>query len=152
MTRSTRPLRSLTTLACALLAGACASSATPPGSVGPTDDAGARMRALALASIPSPDPRIGLEPGIFDAGEAVWNLRVVSSTPPSSDFVGAINSDLAFAGDLVFQGSFGGFQIWDISNPSRPSLVRALPCPASQSDVSTYRNLLFVSGEDFSAR
>jgi hypothetical protein len=30
--------------------------------------------------------------------------------------------------------------------------VKAFPCPASQSDVSTYRNLLFVSGEDYGAR
>ena len=31
---------------------------------------------------PNPDPRVGLAPGLFDAEEAVWNLKVVSTTPP----------------------------------------------------------------------
>ena len=133
MTRSIPHVRSFTTLGWALLAGACASSTASTGSAG--DDAGARMRAEAQASIPNPDPRVTLAPGLFDAEESVWNLRVVSTTPPSSDFVGGINSDLAFTGDLVFQGSFSGFQVWDISDPSRPTLANAYRCPASQSDV-----------------
>src|SRR3970282_957768 len=47
---------------------------------------------------------------------------------------------------------FNGIQVLALSNPSRPSLVVGYVCPASQSDVSVYRNLLFVSGEDFGAR
>mgnify|MGYP001324581575 CR=1 FL=1 len=152
MMRPTLPLRSITSLGVALLAGACASSSATTGSAGTGDDAGARVRAEALASIPNPDPRLTLTPGVFNAEEAAWNLRVVSTTPPSSDFVGGINSDLAFTGDMVFQGSFSGFQVWDISDPARPTLANAYRCPASQSDVSIYRNLLFVSGEDFGAR
>ena len=101
---------------------------------------------------PTPDPRIGLRPGAFDAAEAVWNLRVLSETRPSEKFIGGINSDLAFLGNNVFQGSFSGYQVWDISNPQHPTLKEAYVCPASQSDVSVYRNLLFVSGEDLSAR
>ncbi len=149
MTRSIRCARSMAALASAVLAGACASSS---GTGGSGDDAGPRLRAAALASVPNPDPRPGLAPGMFDAEEAAWNLRVVSKTPPSNAFVGGINSDLAFAGNYVIQGSFSGFQIWDISDPTRPRLAKALPCPASQSDVSVYRNLLFVSGEDYGAR
>jgi hypothetical protein len=42
--------------------------------------------------------------------------------------------------------------IWDISNPRRPSLVKSYLCPASQSDVSVFGNLLFVSGEGLSGR
>src|SRR5690606_35557612 len=45
-----------------------------------------------------------------------------------------------------------GFQVWDISNPNQPSLVTAFVCPASQSDVSVYRNLLFISGEGLGGR
>ncbi|MFL5479468.1 MAG: LVIVD repeat-containing protein [Gemmatimonadaceae bacterium] len=103
-------------------------------------------------SVPTPDPRIGLRPGLYDAQEAVWNLRVVSETKPSEKFAGGINSDLAFTGNDVIQGSFSGYQIWDISNPAQPVLKTAYFCPGSQSDVSVYRNLLFVSGEDLSAR
>jgi hypothetical protein len=101
---------------------------------------------------PTPDPRIGLRPGLYDAAEAVWNLKVLSQTKPSEKFAGGINSDLAFSGNDVFQGSFSGYQVWDISNPSQPTLKTAYFCPGSQSDVSVYKNLLFVSGEDLSAR
>jgi hypothetical protein len=82
----------------------------------------------------------------------VWNLRVVSETPPSAQFVDGVNSDLAFTGHYAIQGSFNGYQVWDISNRSRPSLKTAYVCPGSQSDVSVYHNLLFVSGENLAAR
>jgi hypothetical protein len=95
---------------------------------------------------------VGLRAGLEDAGEAIWNLRLVSHTPPSPQFRGNINSDLAFTGPYAIQGSFGGFQVWNISNPNSPTLRTAYVCPASQSDVSVYRNLLFVSGEDLAAR
>ena len=101
---------------------------------------------------PTADPRVGLRGGAYDAQEAVWNLNVLSKTKPSEKFVTGINSDLAFTGNYVIQGSFNGYQVWDISNPSAPALKTAYLCPASQSDVSVYRNLLFVSGEDLSAR
>ncbi|HMI48464.1 MAG TPA: hypothetical protein VK481_07325, partial [Gemmatimonadaceae bacterium] len=104
------------------------------------------------ASAPSPDPRVGLRGGAYDAAQAAWNLKVVSETKPSEKFVGGINSDLAFLGNYVIQGSFSGYQVWDISNPSQPTLKTSYFCPASQSDVSVYKNLLFVSGEDLAAR
>jgi hypothetical protein len=74
---------------------------------------------------PSPDPRVGLKGGWFNAAEAAWNVRLVSNTPPSKDFMNPstpgdgrlVNSDLAFFGNFVIQGNYSGFQIWDISNP-----------------------------------
>ncbi|MEO6713037.1 MAG: hypothetical protein ABIM89_06365, partial [Mycobacteriales bacterium] len=36
----------------------------------------------------SRDPRIGLRAGLMDAAEAVWNMRVLSKTPPSEKFLG----------------------------------------------------------------
>ena len=132
-------------LALALAAGAaCAPAST-------TSSPGAAPAPMSTAA-PSPDPRVGLRAGLQDAGEAVWNMRVVSKTPPPAKFLNGINSDLAFTGPYVIQGSFNGYQVWDISNPARPSLKTAYVCPASQSDVSVYRNLLFVSGEDLAAR
>src|SRR4029077_17363386 len=107
------------------------------------------------ATPPTPDPRVGLRAGFMDAGEASWNLKVVSKTPPSRDFYNPTapgdarlwNSDMAFSGNYVVQGNFSGWQVWDISNPRAPRLRKAFVCPGSQSDVSVYRNLLFVSGE-----
>ena len=98
------------------------------------------------------DPRIGLEAGLFDAEEAIWNLNMVATVPPSENFIGVTNSDLAFKGNYVFQGNYNGIQIWDVSDPSTPILAKEYVCPASQSDVSVYENLLFVSGEGLGGR
>ncbi len=101
---------------------------------------------------PSPDPRVGLKAGLNNAGEASWNMKLVSNTPPSEKFVGQTNSDLAFTGPYVIQGSYAGYQVWDVSDASKPALKIAFYCPASQSDVSVFKNLLFVSGEGLSGR
>jgi len=100
---------------------------------------------------PSPDPRVGLKAGKADAGVAAWNLRLVSNTPSPTGFE-TTNSDLAFRGSYVFQGNYNGFMVWDIANPKKPSLVKSYLCPASQSDVSVFKNLLFVSGEGLTGR
>jgi len=67
----------------------------------------------------STDPRVGLKPGLSDAGEAARGLELIghgvkpdnmqNATNPG-DF-GYLNSDLAFQGNFVFQGSFNGFQV-----------------------------------------
>jgi hypothetical protein len=117
------------------------------------------------ATPPSPDPRVGLAPGttrrdsarritliVKPAAEAIWNLRLISNTPSPADFQGVTNSDLAFRDNFVFQGNYNGYITWDISNPARPVLKKQFLCPASQSDVSVYGNLLFVSAEGLTGR
>jgi hypothetical protein len=101
---------------------------------------------------PTPDPRVGLRAGRWDAAQALWNMRLVSATPPSEKFNGVTNSDLAFTGKYVIQGNYNGFQIFDITDPAKPKAVINYVCPASQSDVSVFRNLLFVSGEGQTGR
>ncbi len=101
---------------------------------------------------PDPDPRVGLGPGLFDAEEAIWNMRMLSTTPPEPPFVGSTNSDLAFTGDYAIQGNYDGIQVWDISDPRNPASVITYRCPASQSDVSVYEHLMFVSGEGLGGR
>ena len=128
-------------LALGSLALAGCSSSTP-----------AAASAGASAVAPKPDPRVGLKAGLMNAQEAVWNLRVLSKTPPSEKFMGSTNSDLAFTQHYAIQGNYNGYQVWDISNPAKPVLAVGYFCPASQSDVSVYKNLLFVSGEGTSGR
>ncbi|HUF13787.1 MAG TPA: hypothetical protein VMN78_11850 [Longimicrobiales bacterium] len=131
-------------LALGLLAlGACTSAPSQPATPGPT--------ALSTER-PEPDPRIGLRAGLTDAGQASWNMRLLSNTPSPEPFAGVTNSDLAFLGDYAIQGNYNGFQIWDISNPSAPTLRKGYFCPASQNDVSVYRNLLIMSSEGSSSR
>ena len=101
---------------------------------------------------PNPDPRVGLRGGLTDAAAASWNMRLLSNTPPSEKFAGETSSDLAFTGNYAIQGSYNGYQVWNISNPLKPTLATAYFCPASQSDVSVYGHLLFVSGESLTAR
>ncbi len=110
------------------------------------------LGAQGSAAPPSPDPRVGLRAGLQNAGEAAWNLTRVASVTPPEKFVGGTNSDLSFTGKYAIQGSYNGWQIWDISTPATPTLVTAYYCPASQSDVSVYGNLLFISGEGLEGR
>lgn len=110
------------------------------------------LKPLSELSMPTPDPRVGLGAGLFDAEEAIWNLKMVSQTPSPEDFVGAMNTDLAFKDNYVIQGNYNGFVVWNITNPAQPELVVEFLCPASQSDVSVYGDLLFVSGEGTSGR
>jgi len=127
----------------ALSVGACASS-----------------QLNVSTTAPRPDLRVGLRAGWMDAAEAAWNIQLVSTTQPSPDFINRstpgdfnyINSDLSFTGPYVIQGNFAGVQVWDITNPKSPRLHKAFVCPGSQSDVSVFRKLLFVSGEALNGR
>ena len=110
------------------------------------------VKPIVSAKAPTPDPRVGLKPGYWDAAQAAWNLRMISTTPSEEKFRGVTNSDLAFTGKYVVQGNYNGFQVFDMSNPVKPVHVLTYLCPASQSDVSVYNNLLFVSGEGQTGR
>jgi hypothetical protein len=107
---------------------------------------------IVSATTPSPDPRVGLKAGRWDAAQAAWNMKMVSTTPPKGKVLGATHSDLAFTGNLAIMGNYNGFEIYDISNPSKPMLMQSYLCPASQNDVSVYRNLLFMSSEANNSR
>ncbi|MBM4186309.1 MAG: hypothetical protein FJ206_03250 [Gemmatimonadetes bacterium] len=143
MIPAARPLLG-TLVVTALTACFSATSSGPNGSPAPAPD--------LSAAPPGPDPRVGLKAGKADAGVARWNMRLVSNTPSPAAFDGVSNSDLAFRGNYVFQGNYNGFMVWDMADAARPRLVKPFVCPASQSDVSVYGNLLFVSGEGLTGR
>ena len=140
----------------------------PPGMTGSTMD----------------DPRVGLKPGLYDAGEAAMGMKRVAFLKKPAAFqlasddaddpavqktlgqlgVGNVdkmpkarqlviaqlafaNSDFAFQGTHLFQGNFYGVNFYDISNPTKVSLITSLVCPGGQGDVSVYGKLLFMSVE-----
>jgi hypothetical protein len=153
VTPASRTARSL--VIASLAVAACARSTTVSSS------ATAPMAAVSTSPTPpNPDPRVGLKAGWFDAGTASWNMRLVSNTRPSAKFINTstpgdnrlTNSDIAFSRHYAIQGNYSGWQIWDVSNPAKPKLYTSYVCPGSQSDVSVFRNLLFVSGESTSGR
>ena len=144
--RMMSPSTTLAATIAVLSAVACAPSTSQLASSAPVS------ASRSSGGPPSPDPRVGLKAGLYDAGTAFWNMKLVSTTPPEGKFLHSTNSDLAFTGHYAIQGNYNGFQVWDISDPSHPTLAKGYFCPASQSDVSVYRNLLFVSAEGLSGR
>ena len=112
------------------------------------------------SAITSNDPRIGLRPGLNNAGEAARNLELIGHADRPQNFgnaqnpadFGYLNADLAFMGNYVYQGGFNGFQIWDVSNPGSPRLRTSMICPGGQGDLSVYRNLMFMSVEETRGR
>jgi len=156
-----------------------------------------RMGAM-LAELSS-DPRVELEPGFRDAGEAILNLELVATrtkpegfydphapvgrpmarreAPDEADetssededeneeeeaaeapdpgrpgILSFANTDLAFAGDVLFEGNYHGFNAYSIEDPLTPQLLASVVCPGGQGDVSVYGNLLFMSVEQTRGR
>jgi len=104
------------------------------------------------------------KPEAFDLGSNDPNAAKVNETlktvlgvadpskmPNASKLVlaglGFANSDLAFQGNRLFLGNFYGVNIYDISNPTKASLMTSMICPGGQGDVSVYKNLMFMSVE-----
>lgn len=106
------------------------------------------------------DPRVGLDPGWLDAETAIRNLEHLAHHDKPEGFVDPANpgsfafvtSDLAFSGDNAFVGNFHGFNIYDISDPTNPTIVTNVICPGGQGDVSVHGDLLFMSVEESRAR
>ena len=126
------------------------------------------------------DPRIGLKPGLYDAGEAIFGLEKVASVgkppgfapdpnapeppPPANPpagggggrgptiNTGSVNSDLAFSGNHLFVGNYNGINFYDIDNPTHIKLGTSVVCPGGQGDVSVYGHLLFMSAEAMNGR
>jgi len=145
------------TLAAGALVVACATSTG--GSMSSGSGYSGVVEPTALPPMPTAasttDPRVGLKGGLTDAASAISGLRLVGHVGKPALLTGEggargltfANSDLAFRGNLVFQGNFSGFQIWDISNPANPVLRKAVLCATGQGDPSIYGNLLFLSSE-----
>jgi hypothetical protein len=126
------------------------------------------------------DPRIGLKPGLYDAGEAIFGLQKVAGLPKPVGFApdlsaatpapqpeppaggrggrgptlntGSVNSDLAFSGNHLFVGNYNGINFYDIDNPMEIKHRLSILCPGGQGDVSIYQNLLFMSAEAMNGR
>ena len=109
------------------------------------------------------DSRVGLSPGLHNAGEAISNLELVSTTAKGPGFSpdletetpyagGYTNSDLTFKDNFSIVGNYQGFQVYNVEDPSNPTLEISLVCPGGQGDVSVYGDLLFMSVQERRAR
>lgn len=131
-------------------------SRTVLGAAGVMVLAAGLLPAMAFAA--EDDPRIGLSPGYIPWSEASSNIELLDNDPRVAPFdaapgnFGFVNSDLAFAGDTAVVGNFNGFQFYDISDPTDPTLASSFVCPGGQGDVSVYGDLLFMSVEETRGR
>ena len=168
-------------------------------------------RMAGMLAARSTDPRVGLDAGFLDAGQAALHLELVANVPKPAGFfapdaprgvpipaekkgddeddeeapsttstkeattpeqeeelakaakkreeslrmaaaMNFANSDLAFAGSLLVQGNFHGFNLYDIEDPMAPRLLASVVCPGGQGDVSVVGSLLILSVEQTRGR
>jgi hypothetical protein len=129
----------------------------------PADAAGRGRGAGRGGGVPChmPDPREGLKPGKYDAGEAALNIKLVSAmrqpegmydpNQTNARSLDYANSDLAFGmnGRLALQGNFNGLLFYNIEDPTKTTLQSIVACPGGQGDVSIWGNLAFMSVESY---
>ncbi len=120
---------------------------------------GAHSASAQVATGSTTDPRASLKAGIYDAGTTSKGMTLIATRPRADTILALakrggpralsyINSDFVFRGNYLYQGNFGGFQIWDISNPASPVRVSTTICTTDQGDPSIWGNLLFISVEN----
>lgn len=69
------------------------------------------------------------------------NMSLVFTSPTAN-----VSSDLAFWGDRAYVGNYGGFRIFDISDPTNPQLRSDVSCFGPQGDPIVWENrLLFLA-------
>jgi hypothetical protein len=103
-----------------------------------------KPEAFQLGSTDADSPRVQkvfAQLGVGDTSKMPKPMQLVIAQLAFS------NSDLAFAGNYLFQGNFYGVNIFDISHPANATLLTSMVCPGGQGDVSVYKNLLFMSVE-----
>lgn len=145
-----------------------------------TQNAEIDRMAKVLAAL-SPDPRVGLSPGLDDAGSAIENLSLLASLPrpagffdpenptelmPAGEaeageeaapgdryaFLSFSNTDMAFYGSRLVAGNYHGFNVYDLDEEGIPELLTSVVCPGGQGDVSVVGDLLIMSVQETRSR
>jgi hypothetical protein len=101
--------------------------------------------ALAVVFLPSAGANHSVD---LHSPNVVHVANDKNDDPPTS---GAINSDLAFWGNVAAAGNYRGFRLFDIRRPERPVLLTAFRCNGGQGDVSFYQakeRLLLIQSVD----
>ncbi len=74
------------------------------------------------------------------------NMLLVGNTDDAGSY--RMGTDLAFWGALAVAGNYdhpGGFRLISIEDPTKPAVVGRFACKGPQSDVSIWKDLVFVS-------
>ena len=62
------------------------------------------------------------------------------------------NTDMAFRDDILFAGSYHGFNIYRLVDGGAPKQISSVVCPGGQGDVSVVGDLLIMSVEEIRGR
>jgi hypothetical protein len=78
------------------------------------------------------------------------NIHALGHSPQPGSFLvpdgqRTVNSDIAFWGNLAFNGNYTGFRIIDISEPGDPVLLSHTLCNGDQGDIAVWQNILVRS-------
>jgi hypothetical protein len=77
------------------------------------------------------------------------NMHAQGHSPNPATFLpggpGDVNSDLAFWGDLAYNGNYDGFRVIDISAPGNPKELSHTRCNGNQGDVVVWDDILVRS-------
>jgi len=97
------------------------------------------IMVLALLSIAMPASAQASDELAIDEISMSDNITHVTNVPRQGDgFTGPFDwhSDIAFHGDVAYQGSYAGLTLYDISKPKDASVISQLYCPGGQGDPS----------------
>ena len=78
---------------------------------------------------------------------ATAGLRLLASRAKAGPFntEAAFNSDIAFEGGYAYVGNYEGVTIYDVRDPSNPTVAGQILCPGSQNDVTVNDGILVTS-------
>jgi uncharacterized protein (DUF305 family) len=131
------------------------------------DDAEEAISNLELlATLPRPagffDPGnpAELPPGLLEAGSDADDAEAdagdaeqpAGEEDPRAPLLSFINTDIAFAGEVMVVGSYHGFNVYRLQDDGIPELMSSVVCPGGQGDVSIVGDLLFMSVEQARGR
>ena len=126
----------------------------------------ASLNMRLLGSLPRPpgffDPR---NPAELPSGLRAKGEREDAEDAPEGDpeaagegdedrypLLSFVNTDIAFAGDVMAVGSYHGFNLYRLREDGLPRLLSSVVCPGGQGDVSIVGHLLFMSVEQTRGR
>jgi len=82
---------------------------------------------------------------------ATQNIHAKGHSPHPATFLGEpdgvrhVNSDIAFWGNLAFDGNYDGWRVIDISDPDNPTELAHPSCNGDQGDLVVWENILVRS-------
>jgi hypothetical protein len=99
---------------------------------------------LPLASASAQKPSVRQAVSTFDYTQNMHpqGYSPQGNTPNLPGLTFTANSDLAFWGELAFQGHYEGFRIIDIASPANPREISFTECVGNQGDIVVYGDIL----------